>query len=57
MEHVKLWCRIFGHDFVAHRDMPHEVTEKWPSNWCVNCGLTRKDLGLELIHNVKNEKH
>lgn len=45
-----LWCKIFGHKFWA-RDADVCVDGRWytkhsPRGYCVNCGLTKEELGI-----------
>lgn len=46
---IKLWCFLFGHDFRTMDDVFKQggcmVVTK-PSNWCRNCGLTKKEVGI-----------
>lgn len=45
---MKLWCRLFGHDFRSRRD-EGEYRYISVSDWCCNCGLTKKEAG-EMTH-------
>ena len=49
---IRLWCRIFGHRFTAieikENDPNNHITPITPIDWCINCGLSKKELGESL---------
>jgi len=40
---IKMWCRLFGHDFRRKRD-EGDYTYISKSDWCRNCGLSKEEL-------------
>jgi hypothetical protein len=41
---IKLWCRLFGHDFRIINETADGYKLTSPSQWCRNCGLTKEEL-------------
>lgn len=36
---IKLWCKLFGHDFTGN-----DGEWKYASEYCRKCGLTKKEV-------------
>ena len=51
---INLYCLIFGHKFIVSRDS-FEQGIKWvtrtPVNYCLHCGLTKKECGIQQSEN------
>ena len=46
-----LWCKLFGHNFIGKR-FSRESTDviiTFPMKWCMNCGLSKEELGIGVI--------
>jgi len=42
---IRLWCRIFGHKFLARVSVIGEPFGVYtPMNYCINCGLSKKEI-------------
>jgi hypothetical protein len=41
---IKLWCRLFGHDFRHIRDENDGYRYITPAEHCRNCGLSKTEL-------------
>lgn len=47
MKNIKLWCRIFGHEFLRKDSMESPgYTRIYASNFCRHCGLSKEELGI-----------
>lgn len=44
---MSLYCRIFGHKFIGTKQWlegDKSITQRMPVDFCINCGLSKKDL-------------
>ena len=43
----RLWCKLFGHRFVAIKEEDDGYVIRNLTEWCMCCGLTKEEVGIK----------